>query len=345
MENKRSRERRRRWTSLTGTCVALLLGVGAITTTGAQAVELRAGCGFPKGDVFCDGVDKFSELVKAKTNGEVIVRVFYRELGAEHQLTQAVMSGAVDMGMITGGNAARFSSAFMLYDLPFLFRTHRAMLESLDGPIGKQAIEQFENDLGVKFLMPLSPGRGRDVQTTKKLVKTPADFEGMKIRVVSTPIDLATFKAWGANPTPLDWGQTYTALQQGLVEGIGISPAAFLSSKMYEACQYLTLVDYQPIWENFFMNGARFASLSEEHQKALLDAAEETKPWHREYSAEYNEKSLAELKKQGIEIYEPTAQERAEWEAIRDSVWEDVAKQEEGRIDLEVARDLLASQP
>ncbi|MBI2322075.1 MAG: TRAP transporter substrate-binding protein, partial [Chloroflexi bacterium] len=210
----------------------------------AGTIELRAGCSVPKGGIHCETIDKFAELVAQKTKGAVTVRDFYQALGVEQQLTQSVMSGSVDIGGISNGNAGRFTTAFFAYDLPFLFSKYDKVFESLEGPIGKKVVEQFEKDLGVKLLMAMALGSGRDVFTRNKQLKTPADIKGMKIRVISSPVDLATFKAWGANPTPVDWAQMYASLQQGVVDGFQPELGAVLSGKFYEVVKHGTRLDY-----------------------------------------------------------------------------------------------------
>ncbi|MBI4507291.1 MAG: TRAP transporter substrate-binding protein [Chloroflexi bacterium] len=309
-------------------------------------VELRLGTTSTKQSA--EGVtgDKFAELVQQKTKGEVLVRVFYQSLGAEQQLAQAVMMGSVDIGNMSNGNSAKFTDAYLVYDLPFLFKDYDGMLRSMDGPVGKKAIAQFEKDTGLKFFMPISLGSGRDIQTTKKQVKVPADLKGLKIRVIASPVDLAIFKAWGANPTPLDFGQLYTALQQGTVEGEGISIGAVLAAKHYEVVKYDLRIDYQALFTQLFMNSKKFESLKPEHQKALVEAAEETKKFEYEYArTELRDRAIRELSSQhGMTIYTPTADEYKQWTAIREKVWQEVADQMKGKIDLNLAKALYEAQ-
>lgn len=110
-------------------------------------VELRAGTSNSPDFSNSRGVAKFAELVKEKTQGQVVVHVFYQSLGVQQQLAQSVMSGSVDMGDISNGNSGRFTTAFFNFDLPFLFKSYDNMLRALDTPVGKKAIEQFERTL------------------------------------------------------------------------------------------------------------------------------------------------------------------------------------------------------
>ncbi|MBI2322108.1 MAG: TRAP transporter substrate-binding protein [Chloroflexi bacterium] len=283
-------------------------------------------------------------MVAEKSKGAVVVRVFYQSLGVEQQLAQAVSAGSVDIGMLSNGNSGRFTTAYYIYDLPFLFKSYENVLKSLETPIGKQAIAQFEKDLGVKLLFPVSWGRGRDVQSRNKQLRTPADIKGLKIRVISSPVDLATFKAWGANPTPVDWAQTFTALQQGVVEGENIPFHLLLPSKHYEVIKHSTQLDYQAVFQQVYMNAKKFASLSPAQQSVLLDAARDTQPRQRRLELEKIERAAQDLQKLGVQLYTPTPQEYAQWAAIREKVWQEVAEEQKGKIDLGVAKRLYESQ-
>lgn len=310
-----------------------------------QVIEIRAGSSSPKEHVLSVSTDDFAERVKKKTNGEVNVRVFYGSLGAEQQLAQAVANGSVDMGMVSNGNAARFTDAFLLFDLPFLFKEFDNVYKVLEGPRGAKALAQFEKDLGIKMLYIQSYGWGRDIYIAKKPVKVPADIKGLKIRVVSSPVDLATIKAWGANPTPVDYAQLYTALQQGTVDGEGLPLSPFHSDKHAEVVKYGVRLGYQSAVELFFMNPKKFESLSADHQKAIMEAAKEAQAYSRKEIPAYLNKAVDEMiQKTGFQYYKPTAEEYAQWASIRETVWKQVAEELKGKIDLNEANQIYQSQ-
>ena len=192
----------------------------AVQTQAQDAVELRIGSSVPKTDQISVSLDKFAELLASKSNSKVTGRVFYQSLGIEHQLLQGAQAGSLDIGVISNGNAGRYTAAYYVLDLPFLFKRYEDMLDYLNSPAGQEATGVFEKDTGLKHLYLISFGSGRDIQTRTKQLKLPEDIKGLTIRVISTPVEMAIYKAWGANPTPVDWGQTYTALQQGVVDGM-----------------------------------------------------------------------------------------------------------------------------
>lgn len=323
------------------------MAAALVAATAAQAqdtVELRIGSSVPKADQLSVSLDKFAELLAAKSGGKVTGRVFYQSLGVEHQLLQGAQAGSLDIGMISNGNAGRFTSAYFVLDLPFLFKKYEDMLDFLNSPLGQQATAVFEKDTELKHLYLISFGAGRDIQTRNKKLRTPDDIKGLKIRSISTPVEFAIYKAWGANPTPVDWGQTYTALQQGVVDGMQSNIGPVWSGKFDEVVKYNIRLNYTSSFVQVFMSAKKFASLNEAGRKAVMDAAKEAEAWTRKYSADQVEGYLSDLTKRGMEIYYPTPQEYAQWTAIREKVWNEVAEQQKGKIDIELAKKIYAAQ-
>jgi tripartite ATP-independent transporter DctP family solute receptor len=323
--------------------VALVL-VGTPHKASAQSVNLRIGCTNPVGSVVTDPIDRFVTLVAEKSKGQVTAKNFYQALGIEQKLAQSVMSGTVDIGTMTTASATTFTSAFYVYELPFLFKNYGSMLASLEGPIGKRQIAQFEKETGLKVLAVFGFGAGRDIQTRKTPLKVPTDIKGMKIRTTASPIEMATYKAWGANPTPVDFSQTLTALQQGTVDGLDLDTPAVLSTKMHEVVKYNIRLSYQMNMLMFFMNAAKFNALPPDQQKAIMDSAKEVEAWNRKDSAERLAKHEKELTALGVTTYTPTAAEWSQWAAVRDEVWKNMAEAQKGKLDLNLARQLSDTQ-
>jgi tripartite ATP-independent transporter DctP family solute receptor len=326
--------------------VLALVGTLAVATPAhsQQVIELRAGSSVPAADQMTMSLERFAEAVKQKTNGEVVVRVFPQSLGIEQQLVQAAQTGGVDIGMVTNGNASRFTDAYLVLDLPFLFKRYDDLLDFMKTPLGQKSIAVFEKSTGLKHLYMIGFGSGRDIQTTKKKLRTPDDIKGLKIRTISTPVELATFRAWGANPTPVDWGQTYTALQQGVVEGMQSNIAPVWAAKFYEVVKYNIRLNYTASFEQVFISARKFEQLSKKHQDAVLEAAQEAEAWIRKYSSDKLNEYLKDLEGHKMEIHYPTPEEYAQWTAVREKVWRDVAEQQKGKIDLELANQIYRSQ-
>ena len=119
------------------------------------------GSSVPKTDQLSVSLDKFAELLAAKSNGKVVGHVFYQSLGAEHQLLQGAQAGSLDIGMITNGNSSRFTDAYLVLDLPFLFKRYDDLLDFMNTPLGRKTVGVFEKSTGLKHLYMIGFGSGR----------------------------------------------------------------------------------------------------------------------------------------------------------------------------------------
>jgi TRAP-type C4-dicarboxylate transport system substrate-binding protein len=257
----------------------------------------------------------------------------------------------VDIGFTATSNLARFTDAFLQFDLPFLFKNDRSYIETLKtSDAGKKAIAMFEKDLGVKVLAWTSHTydaevSGTDLNLRNKQAKVPADIKGLKIRAASTPVEQAIFKAYGANPTPVDYAQLYSALQQGVVDGNGatpITPAA--SIKLWEVCKGYTAVGFRFNLLPIYMNQKKFDSLTPTAQKALLDAGAETEAAAGADAVRLVTAAIKQFEDNGVKVYRPTKDEMAQWMSIRADVWKQMADQYPGKVDVSVA-DAISKLP
>lgn len=321
--------------------------------TAAGPIILRAGASDPEGTTApALSIGKLCELATKLSNGELNVQPFYQSLGVEQQLAAAIKSGSVDIGYTATSNLARLTDAFLQFDLPFLFRNDRDFIDVLENhPAGKKAIAQFEKDLGVKMLLITSHTydaeiSGTNLQTRNKPVKVPADIKGLKIRTASTPVEIALMKAYGANPTPVDWAQLYSAVQQGVVDGNAATPISpYAAIKLYEVTKYYVAVSFRMNLLPIYINQKRFDSLSPSQQKALLDAAAQVKPLAGQWARERVKASIDLIEKAGTHIYHPTKEELAQWMSVREAVWKQVAEEFKGKVDLNVANEIYKSIP
>ena len=316
-------------------------------------MSLRAGASDPEGSSApAKALGTFCELATKLSNGQLNVQPFYQSLGVEQQLAQAVKAGSVDIGYISTASVARFTDAFLQFDLPFLFKNDRAYVDLLENhPAGKKAVAQLEKDLGVKVLLLTSHAydaeiNGTDLVTRDRAVKVPADIKGLKLRSSSTPVEMFLLKAYGANPTPVDWGQVYSALQQGVVDGnAGTYLVPITSIKLQEIVKFYTAIGFRNIFIPIFINQKKFDSLTPFQQKALLDAAAQTKPLAGQYARDLVKAAIGQVEKAGVHIYHPNREEMAQWTSVRESVWQQVANEFKGKIDLGLANEIYKSTP
>ena len=329
--------------------VAMTLVLAAVAVASAgQPTVLRLAIGDPKAQSsVAMTTAKFAELATQKSKGTLEVHDFYQSLGSGATLTQSVLNGSVDFGLDATSNLARFTDAFLTLDLPFLFKSDAAVLEFFDkDPAGKKILEQFEKDAGVKVLMWTTHTstheiNGANISTRTKLLKTPADMKGLKLRTYASPVDMTLFRAWGANPTQVDFAQLYSAVQQGVVDGSsGSTLAAYAAIKLYEVTKFYLALPFKCFMMPLFMNAKKYNSLTPDQQKVLHEAAQESMAFNRTDAVEWVSRALVTTQKAGVTIVFPTPDEYAQWASVRDKVWQDVSEQLKGKIDLTLAKHI-----
>ena len=333
--------------------VGMLVFFAAVPAKAAGPVVLRAGASDPEGTTApALSIGKLCELATKLSKGELNVQPFYQSLGVEQQLAAGIKAGTIDIGFTATPNLAPFTDAYLQFDLPFLFKNDRAYIDVLENhPAGKKALAQFEKDLGIKVLLITShtydaPVSGTDLMTRNKQAKVPADIKGMKIRTSSTPVEINLMKAYGANPTPVQYGQLYTALQQGVIDGNAATPLPPCASiKLYEVTKYYTAIGFRFNLLPIYMNKKKFDSLTPSQQKAILDAAAQVKPMAGQWARDKVKSSIVEYEKAGVPIYYPTKAEMAQWVSVREQVWKEIGEAFKGKIDLGVAAEIYKLSP
>jgi len=172
-----------------------------------------------------------------------------------------------------------------------------------DGDIGRDILLSTEK-VWIRGLCFYDAG-SRSFYTVSKPIHTPEDLKGLKIRVMKSKTALEMVRAMGGSPTPLSWGELYTALQSGVVDGAENNPPSFFTSHHYEVCKYYTLDEHTAVPDVLIINGKIWDKLSKQEQQWLQQAANESVKVERELWARSVKESLEAVKKAGVEIYLP----------------------------------------
>ncbi len=246
---------------------------------------------------------KFKEIVEEKTDGDVTVTIFPNaKLGDERALLEGMKMGVVDAGIITSGPIINFIPEFGVFDLPFLFRSPSHAYAVLDGPVGKTLLGKLE-DQGWKGLAYGERGF-RNLTNSKRAVKTPADVEGLKVRLMQNPIYVKTFKTLGANAVPMAWTEALTALQQKTIDGQENPLNVIVAFKLYESQEYLSLTRHAYAPNVVMMSMRSWDKLTPEQQEVVQEAAQLAAEANRKYDNDKAEEWLAFLKDQGMNVVE-----------------------------------------
>ncbi|MFD1780835.1 TRAP transporter substrate-binding protein [Fredinandcohnia salidurans] len=271
-----------------------------------KKIELKFAEVNPEGHPMTDAAEKFAEIVKEKSDGRITINVYPAgQLGDETENVEGLQMGSVDFMRANANVLASFGLEKMnVTSLPFLFRDREHLWKVLDSDIGTELMNDINSsDTGVKGVFYVEEG-ARNFFFTDKVVKTPADMKGLKVRVQENELMVDLVNALGASPTPIPYSELYSALQTGIVEGAENPPAAYLANAFYEVADKLT-IDQHIFAPNFILASSKaWEKLSEDDQNLLLEAGKETQEYVKERSQQADDEALAELKEKGVEIIE-----------------------------------------
>lgn len=296
-------------------------GVQSDQSGSRETIKMRMGQSKAANHPISLGIDKFAELVEEKTKGEIVIENYHDALlGSDREVIESAQQGTLELASSSTPNMASFTNKFIAWDLPYIFETKEEVYQAMDGAPGEEIAKDFE-ERGFKLIAILDYGFRQFVNNARE-VRVPSDMKGMKIRTTNSPVEQAVFEAFGANPTPIAWGEVFTALQQGTVEGEGNSYSLLWDTRHQEVLKYATEIYYNYSADTLVMNLDIFNSLSEEHQKAIMEAAKEAIEYQRELATKADEEAKQKFIDYGIEIYEPTEEEYRQWKKAAEVVWD-----------------------
>ncbi|WP_170548124.1 MULTISPECIES: TRAP transporter substrate-binding protein [Ruegeria] len=252
---------------------------------------------------------KFEELVETGSNGEIDVQIFpSSQMGPDREMIEGVQTGVLEMAIPPSSFFAGWDPAFAVIELPYMYSSKDIAFDVLDGDAGDDMLARVENQ-GLVGLGWLELGV-RNVTNNVRPVATPADLEGVKLRTMKVPAHVATFETLGANPTPMNFGEVYSALQQGVIDGQENPLAIITSQRFYEVQKYLSTTGhvfavYMPVISKPF-----FDSLSAEHQQLVRESMATARDYQAELVANEDAEQLEQIRAAGVEVLELTAEQR-----------------------------------
>lgn len=249
------------------------------------------------------GAQKFADLVTAKTNGRIAVKLFPGgTLGGDLQTVSALQGGTVEMTVLNAGILSAQAKEFGIYDFPFLFASPQEADAVTDGPFGKKLLD--------KLLAKNLVGLGywelgfRNLTNSKRPITKAEDIAGLKIRVIQSPIYIDMFNALGANAVPMPFPELYTAMEQNAVDGQENPFSTILSSKFAEVQKHLTITRHMYNPQAVIVSKKFWDSLPPADQKAVNEAMAEATTFQRSVSRSQADVALEELKKAGMQVTE-----------------------------------------
>ncbi|HEX7127429.1 MAG TPA: TRAP transporter substrate-binding protein [Thermodesulfobacteriota bacterium] len=292
----------RRFVRVIGLASAALLLAGVGSAVAQTTIRIPHCCA--AGSHFDVGAKKFAELLEQKTGGKLKAAVFPGgQLGQETEVIQNVQTGTIEATFVGHDPLAQFAPVTTILSLPYLFRDHDQAFRLLEGRLG----EAVEAQMREKRLRVLGWGyNGARVYTnSKRPVEKPDDLAGLKIRSPQSPVNLAVTRAFGGIPVAMPYGEVYTALQQGTIDGQENAVINIYPARLYEVQKFMSMTDHLLSFTVLIVNDRFFSSLPKDQQDAMTAAAKEAMDFQREHARALTNDLVAKMKERGVAVNTP----------------------------------------
>ncbi|MEH6576830.1 MAG: TRAP transporter substrate-binding protein [Amphritea sp.] len=262
---------------------------------------------------------KFIELLEAKSDHSA--KLFLNgQLGSEQDTVNDAALGTLDFSILASNNLTPFSPTLGILSLPYIFENLEQAQQTVEGPIAAELIENTIRDSGVRIVGWTYSGF-RVLSNSKHPIQKLADLDGVIVRVPKNEIMIDTYKSWGNNPTPMAWSETFTALQQGVVDGQDTPYTTIYAMKFGEVQKYISDLHYLFLLEPLIVSESLYQDQNEATQKAIMEAGNEATA----YSLQWLKDQEAIIKKELVSKYGmqiDTLQDEAEWaKRAQEAVW------------------------
>jgi len=294
------------------TAIALsALVVGALPKAGTaqEVLNLKLGHIQSEMDLWHFGAEKFKEELEARSNGTITLTIYPNStLGGDRDLVEGMQMGTADFSLIAGvlGN---FAPSIQLLELPYLFRSQEEFNTIISGPIGEEIVTNVRESANIRILNFWE--RGSRQVTSNKPINTLADLQGLKIRVPEIPAMVSTWRAIGANPTPMAWSEVYTGLEQNVIEAQE-NPIPFIfGGRVNEVQDYIAFTDHKFEYVTLAMSEMRWNQLTPEQQQIVTEAAAAATEAENEAVRTQTDEMLQKMVDAGMTVTRPDTTEIA----------------------------------
>lgn len=287
--------------------ILTMTALAGVSFSSAQAAEytLKIAHNGPEQHPYQDGALMFKKVLEKSTNGAVEVQIFPGEqLGSEEETSQMIKQGTIACAVESaGGGLAPFVPEADLFNLPFVFNDLQHFYRVVDGPVGAKLASKVEKNLDAELLGWWFSGI-RNVWNGERVVKTPDDLKGLKIRVMGSPVLIDTFNTLGAQATPMSFGEVYTSLQQGVIDGAETDHVDLLVESFYEVTKYVSLTGHMYLAAGLVCSNKALSKLPQDIQAKIHEAGEAATAEQRSAMAKMTDDALAKLKAKGLVFQE-----------------------------------------
>lgn len=285
-----------------GAIILLLLFVTGCGKSEDSTKKLKLAHALTEGHPVHLAMVQFAEEIKEKTDGKIEVLIFPNgQLGGEREITELMQAGAIDMIKTNAGPLESFAREYSVLSLPYLFRDMDHHLKVVKSEIGESILGATADRgfIGLTFY-----NSGTRNMYTKKPVKSVDDLKGMKIRVQTSKTMVRMTELLGGSPSPLSFGEIYTALQQGVVDGAENNLISYADSKHYEVAPYFTFDEHSISPDVLIMNINTWNKLTDNEKKIVKEAALNSFDYQNKIWFEAEDKLVDTLKEKGVEFFQ-----------------------------------------
>lgn len=278
---------------------------------GFEETTIRLAYNLPQDHHIAKGIEQFAKDVTENSDGAIKVQVYPAgQLLTDKDMNQSILSGGVEMGVNSTTLWASTVPAMGIFDVPYVFSSHKKAGEALNGELGDKLRSSME-EKGAKVLLFADYGYAQ-FANNKRPLESPSDFEGLKIRSIGD-IPSELIKAYGASPVFMGGGEVYMALQRNTVDGATSGTTAMLQRKYYEVAEYLTINNYMYVEFVLAVNEDYWNGLPEKTQAFLTETAKETEDWIRSQAQSEDELTAKQLEEKGMEVYRVSEEDLPVW--------------------------------
>ena len=315
-------------------CSVGLLFVAATPALAQDKIIIKFGWSATDGpqDPYAVGARAFKQRVEPASGGRLDVQLYpNRQIGDEKPLVEGMRLGTVDAGIITNAVLAQIEPSLQLNDLPFMFANEDQARAHLDGAVGQKLAANLEKR-GVKLLAWMEGGFRNMINNVRPVTK-PDDVSGVKFRVMQNPVYISMFSSLGGNAVPMAWGETFTAVQQGAIDGLEIPLAIIDQAKYYEVTKYLSITNHTYSAIGLVMSKRTFDRMPDDLKKAIIEVSGPAAKAQRDAASATANEILARLEKSGMKVNRISdvkpfrASVQSVYEKFKDSIGPDLLKE------------------
>ncbi len=281
-----------------------VFAIALVAATAHAGQELRMSQVSAQDGAIGQSMDRWAKLVEERTEGRYVINTFHNaQLGAERDNVEGIQLGNLDIAVVNQSVLGNFVPEISVVDLPYVIQSYDHADKIFLGDIGKDFLARLDN-VGIKGLAIWESGF-RNLTNSKRDVNTVDDVSGLRIRVMENQIHQDLWRALGADAVPMAWGDAYTAMQQGAIDGQENPTTVIDKNNVVEVNKKLAITEHCYATVFIIMSPARWASISPEDQKIFMETLDEANQFERELSRKMDTEAVETLKSKGMTVTTP----------------------------------------